>query len=571
MKTLTKHILLAGMLFFTYPTLSMAQENQCVQCNGSSSSGNYASAIGNGTTASGNHSLAGGYLSIASGSNSFAFGYNSKASQSTSTAIGNKAQATGSGSFALGTYVKATAQNAFAIGGGATSSYPLTNNTANSIALGVNSNKPTMLITKATNNNYTGKVAIGPLTSPQAKLHVKADSNEDAGLFLEPSNKTSRKAFLQLFDNTHQLYVDKSGILSISAGTGAVSLSGDHYCLGKNNEKKVRVYTGDRAGLYHNVNRSASGEIRDNEGTSYAIEFNNDELLIKTAENQTPRGSTITNWKSALLLNANGTVGIGSKTTYLENRNEERLVIHSPSQVDLQSNQVTLNGKVGINTINQVDDYALAVNGGIISTKVYIKEVNQWPDHVFADDYALLSIDELKDYIEKHSHLPGIPSEAEVTRDGYDMHLMQYAMLEKIEEMTRYILTLQEEIDQLKDNRGNETGIVQFNYDENGNRIARNLLFKKETSPAPQPQDPHGTCYDLFPNPTTGQFSLVVRDGSEKQRLHAILMTEAGVVLEEHEISELRTEFDLSGHSNGLYLLEVTGSQGTEIWKIIKR
>lgn len=571
MKTKPLHIVLTGILFLACPTLSKAQENGCVQCSGSTTSGNHASAIGNGTTASGNHSFAGGYLSTASGSNSFAFGYNSRASQSTATAIGNTAQATGSGSLALGNYVKASAQNAFVLGGGTSASYPLTNSTSNSIAFGVNSNKPTLLITKATNNNYTGKVAIGPLTSPQTKLHIKADNNEDAGLFLEPSNKTSRKAFIQLFDNTHLLSVDKSGILSLNAGTGMVSLSGDHYCFGKTNEKKIRVHTDDHAGLYHNVNRTANGETRDGDGSSYAIEFNKDELLIKTAEEQAPRGSAITNWKNALLVNTNGTIGIGSKTTYLENHNEEQFVIHSPSQLNLQSNQVTLHGKVGINTLNQVDDYALAVNGGIISTKVFIKEVNQWPDHVFADDYPLLSFDELREYIQQHHHLPGIPSEAAVTSAGYDLNEMHYALLEKIEEMTRYILALEEEIDHLKDDRGSKIGTIQFSYDNHGNRVSRNLLFKKEPSPDPPHHAPLNARYDLFPNPTPGQFTLLMHDEPQGARLHAILMTETGTILEEHDLADPQTDFDLSRHANGFYLLEVTGPHGTDTWKVIKR
>ena len=148
-----------------------------VQYNGCSPTGTNASAIGKNTTASGNNSFAGGYNSQASGSNTFAFGYNSKATQSTTIALGNTALASGSGSIAIGNYVKATAQNALVFGTGSTSSYPLTNSTANSIAFGVNSNKPTMLITKSLNNNYTGKVAIGQVTAPQAKLHIKSCTN----------------------------------------------------------------------------------------------------------------------------------------------------------------------------------------------------------------------------------------------------------------------------------------------------------------------------------------------------------------------------------------------------------
>lgn len=569
MKTLQPLALFCILLAWCSGTLQA--QDACVSCNNSIASGNNASAIGNGTTASGNNAFAGGYQSTAQGSNSFAFGYNSKASQSTTAALGNTAQATGVGSFAIGNYVKATAQNAVAIGGGTTASHPLANSTANSIALGMNSNKPTVLITKALNNNYTGKVAIGPLTAPKAKLHVKADSNEDAGLFLEPSNKTARKAFIWLFDTEHLLSVDNSGALSVCGGTGSVNLSGSAYCLGNVNEKKVRVYAGNQAILCYNANRTQDETTRDDSGSSYAIEFNDEEMCFRAAADQLPKGASITNWKDVLLLDLEGKVGIGSKTTYLKNDEDERLVLQSPRRMELQSPQVTLNGKVGINTVNQAEDYALAVNGGILTTKVFVKEVNQWPDHVFSEDYPLRPLDELRTYLETHRHLPGIPSEEEVVGKGYDLNEMQSALLEKIEELTRYVLTLQEEIDSLKGSKGRDYLLVQFDFDKSGNRVSRDLLIQRIMEPAAPDQSQPQPIAELFPNPTPGKFTLLRKDPSETARLHALLMTENGLLLEEREITGHQTEFDLSGHANGLYLLEICGPQGSETWKIIKQ
>lgn len=558
-------------LFLVWCQASLLAQDACVNCNNSHASGTNASAIGNGTTASGNNAFAGGYQSTAQGSNSFAFGYNSKASQSTTAALGNTAQATGVGSFAIGNYVKATAKNAIAIGGGTTASYPLTNSTASSIALGMNSNKPTLLITKALNNNYTGKVAIGPLTVPQTKLHIKADSNEDAGLFLEPSNKTTRKAFIQLFDNNHLLSVDQSGTMSISAGSGVISLSGNAYILGNTNEKKVRVYAGDRAALCYNANRTQNEELRDGEGSAYAIEFNEDALCFRAAANQLPQGTAITNWKDVLFLDLAGKIGIGSRATYLQNDGDEHLILQSPNQMELQSPNLTLNGKVGINTVNQVEDYALAVNGGILSTKVFIKEVSQWPDHVFSEDYPLPPLKELRSYLETHHHLPGVPSEEEVIQKGYDLHDMQYALLEKIEELTRYVLTLQEEIDSLKSAKEHDYKLVQFDYDKNGNRISRNLLVQKVRHQDMAPQNQPAPEADLFPNPTPGQFTILLRGTEKPDRMRALLITETGLLLEERAITSQQTEFDLSSRADGLYLLEISSPQGIETWKIIKQ
>ena len=528
MKTFLQNSILLSIFLFFLVTNVTAQNSDCVQCSGSAATGQNASAIGKNTTASGNNSFAGGYNTTASGSNSFAFGYASTATHSTTVAFGNNATAIGMGSFAMGTNVKANAQNALVFGTGTTTSYPLTNSTANSIAFGVNSNKPTMLITQSLNNNYTGKVAIGQVTSPQTKLHIKSDSNEDAGLFLETSNKNSKKAFIQLFDSDHSIMVESSTDMTVNAGPGNMTFQGISYSFGASKDPKIRYYTNDKPAVYFNAERTPKGEIRDAETASYAIDFNNDALSIRSAVNQSPRGSEITNWKNAVI--------------------------------------VDTDGKIGINTEKTVDNYALAVNGGIISTKVFIKEVNQWPDYVFSDDHELMDLHTLKNYLNENRHLPGIPSEAEIINTGYDVNEMQCVLLEKIEEMTRYILLLQEEIDELK----GQDRTIQFTYDENGNRISRSISFKRVSSPKLETETWHETSYELFPNPTSGTFSLIMKDSEKNEKLHILLLTLSGTIIEELDLSGNQAEFDLSRHPSGIYLLEVQSKEGAETWKVIK-
>ena len=437
------------LLGFFYP--SQAQ----VQYSGCNATGTNASAIGKQTTASGNNSLAGGYTTQATGSNSLAFGYNSKATQSTTTAIGNTAIASGNGSMALGNYVKATAQNAFVFGTGTTASYPLTNSTANSIAFGVNSNKPTLLITKSLNNNFTGKVAIGAVTSPQAKLHIRSDNNEDAGVMIEPADKSGHKAYITLFDDNHRISVDNTADMEVYAGTGAIKL------LAPN---------------------------------------------------------------------------------------------------------ITLNGKVGINTVNNVNGYALAVDGGVISTKVYIKEVKQWPDNVFSDEYPLMGMEDLKRYLNDHRHLPGMPSESEVLGQGYDLNEMQTAMLQKIEELTRYVLLLHDEIDALR----HQGDSIVFTYDSNGNRIARSLAFERLVRlSSPEANSP--SAYTLFPNPTSGEFTLHRSHPDKSATTRAMLFGVTGTLLEKKEFVDQDITFDLSKRPEGIYILDVDGPEGNETWRVIKK
>ena len=66
------------------------------------------------------------------------------------------------------------------------------------------------------------------------------------------------------------------------------------------------------------------------------------------------------------------------------------------------------------------------------------------PDYVFEDDYKLMPLDELNEFIEKNGHLPNVPSAAEVKQKGQvNMSKLQMTLLEKVEELTLY--TLQQE------------------------------------------------------------------------------------------------------------------------------
>lgn len=94
--------------------------------------------------------------------------------------------------------------------------------------------------------------------------------------------------------------------------------------------------------------------------------------------------------------------------------------------------------------------YLLAVDGKVICEELKVQLSDSWPDYVFADDYHLPSLYEVEKLINEHNHLPGIPSAAEIEKDGIAVGEMQKAMMEKIEELTLYIIELQKQIDTLK-------------------------------------------------------------------------------------------------------------------------
>ena len=81
------------------------------------------------------------------------------------------------------------------------------------------------------------------------------------------------------------------------------------------------------------------------------------------------------------------------------------------------------------------------VNGIIkASVEVLVSETGDWGDFVFADDYNLPSLNEVERFIAKNHHLPGIPSAAEVETNGLGLSDMSNRMMQKIEELTLYII-----------------------------------------------------------------------------------------------------------------------------------
>jgi hypothetical protein len=97
--------------------------------------------------------------------------------------------------------------------------------------------------------------------------------------------------------------------------------------------------------------------------------------------------------------------------------------------------------------------YKLAVKGNIGATKIVLEDTDSWkswPDYVFEHDYNLMGISELEKYVTENKHLPGIPNKEDVCKNGQDVGEINRLLLEKLEEMTLYIIDLQKQIDELK-------------------------------------------------------------------------------------------------------------------------
>ncbi|MBI4209144.1 MAG: hypothetical protein HY538_05485 [Deltaproteobacteria bacterium] len=121
----------------------------------------------------------------------------------------------------------------------------------------------------------------------------------------------------------------------------------------------------------------------------------------------------------------NGTIIMGS---------EGGSFVISVSEDGIQKDALTINPQSGL-TINNT-----------ITARELIVTQEGWPDFVFEEGYPLEPLNDLKAYIEEQGHLPNIPSAKEIESEGISVGAMQSKLLQKIEELTLYLIDQHEEL-----------------------------------------------------------------------------------------------------------------------------
>lgn len=109
--------------------------------------------------------------------------------------------------------------------------------------------------------------------------------------------------------------------------------------------------------------------------------------------------------------------------------------------------KATENGNVGIGTASP--NAKLAVNGNIRAHEIKVETAN-WPDYVFAKDYNLPTLEEIDNHIKEKGHLQGIPPASEVEANGVDLGSMNAKLLQKIEELTLHLISINSRIQLLE-------------------------------------------------------------------------------------------------------------------------
>jgi len=365
---------------------------QCTNCRNSQSNHHMgSSAIGINNAATGRASFASGMNVLASGMESIGIGSSIRAEGTGSMAFGSMALSQGEGSLIIGS------------GYGENTSDLLKNNHNNSLMIGFNSIYPTLFVSPSNSRTGTGKIGVGNVTRPEAKLHIRCAHGERAGLFVEQENFRivnfwlgNRNHGLQSKDGIGLIFLSENNYLFESGKVGINTLRPDHDLdvQGSLFTKQLTLYDKDA------YKESIEGWILQSDASGHA------------------------HWADPLMFNDNDWIVSGNV-------------------------MYRMDGYVGIGT-TQTYGYKLAVDGGILAEEVTVKLSEEWPDYVFEEDYPLLSIDQLQDYIMQNNHLPGIPGAEQVKHTGLEIGEMQSLLLKKIEELTLYIILQEARIKSLE-------------------------------------------------------------------------------------------------------------------------
>lgn len=481
-----KHIIKKSIVTLSCLLFSVGAMAQAYSSGGGSATG-YKSTLGNQNTASGNYSLAAGWGNQASGQTSFALGY------------GNNSL--GLNSIAIGMFTKSQNAYGITIGMGYSNTKPLVNTTSG-IMLGSGSNLPTLFISNQNIENRTGKVGIGNVTSPQAKLHVAGDASEDANILLASTG--TNKSVIQFRSSGNNITVGSDNVMKFNAPnmqfypTGQVAVNGAFKATGNVTLSGLagsssRVLTVGTNGQLSSVEYSAIGDNLGNHTASQNINLNgkkivngtsgsggifvsttgnvgiNTELpqqklhvkdgniLISRLSNRPPGstngsllfGDTITTahpfgrW-GIEYLDQDGVKGLNFWKTSDNIGGPLNYVLFLCSEED-----ASLKGNVGIGTGTPTEK--LTVNGKVLAREVIVSnDIRTWPDYVFASGYEMMSLTELEAYVNEYHHLPDVPSAEEVEEQGISLGEMNAILLQKVEEMTLRMIEMEKRIHELE-------------------------------------------------------------------------------------------------------------------------
>lgn len=263
--------------------------------------------------------------------------------------------------------------------------------------------------------NYSALMTIAPLSGSAAE-DFQLDFNKD-GLFYRTGGAESNA-----WDPWTKVLTDTDPLYSLNLLDNRNENGGpDQYSHEIRFERKNNSILGLGGGAYSGLMTVAPYSALTSD-FDYQLNFNRDGLYYRVGNTE---DST---WDDWIEVNTGGNVW----------------------QKDASDNISFETGSVAIGTNAAPTGYSLAVGGKIIAEEIKVALSGTWPDYVFDSDYELRTLNETKEFIAEHQHLPEIPSAEEIEEEGVSLGEMNMKLLKKIEELTLYQIELLERLESVE-------------------------------------------------------------------------------------------------------------------------
>ncbi|HRH65730.1 MAG TPA: hypothetical protein PLU53_05500, partial [Bacteroidia bacterium] len=327
------------------------------------------------------------YKGTGLGENTYAFGMQSLAIGFGTASRGEKAITLGNN-----VHTSANATNSIAIGSGG-----FTLDQSNTFAIGFNSNKPTLVVRPANGTGTTGKVGIG-LDDPTEKLEI-GHSDQTGGMVLNhiPVSGTT---------NWHSEIKFNSGTDQKWALGNDLYHQGDQNFFIRDNASSNTRFLIDPSGRV-GIGTSTPGFMLD-------VNTGDNTSTINGLKITTHHGTALVNFGYGLLID-------------LDNNTTKAIVVRNSG----------------------VTNFRLDATGVVSCREIYVTQ-SGLGDFVYNKSYPLLSIKQLEEFTSENHHLPGVPTAEEVKEKGMNVGDFQNILLQKIEEQSLYIISLQKQVDELR-------------------------------------------------------------------------------------------------------------------------
>ncbi len=124
----------------------------------------------------------------------------------------------------------------------------------------------------------------------------------------------------------------------------------------------------------------------------------------------------------------------------------------------------------------------------------------------------------------------------------------------------------------------NSQNKMTYAYDASGNRVERTIVLvtssKKSTLTKAKSTVLSETLSEqvvkIYPNPTKGQLAIEISNLENLKNGSCTIYNIQGKTILKQKIQNLKTNLDISNHSNGMYILHINIDGKISTWKIIK-